>query len=93
MSAPLKPGKTRHEFFKRRLRELGMYGKDCDYTAMIGRAVEELSEVLDNQGHDGISASIISGLFNQLMDEYETPPVTTAGQGGATRTPTLTGGR
>jgi len=73
MNAPLQPGENRHEFFKRRLRELGMYDDDSDYDGMLGRAVEELSEVFGKQGHSGMSASVTRELLNKLMDEYEAP--------------------
>ena len=62
---------TRHEFFKKRLKELGLYDQDSDYGGMLGKAVEELSETFAKQGHSGYSAVITRGVFNQLMDEYE----------------------
>ena len=61
---------TRHQFFKKRLQELGMYDKDSNYDGMIGQAVEQLSELFALQGHSGMSATTTLGLFNQLMDEY-----------------------
>jgi len=61
---------TRHEFFKRRLSELGMYDADSDYDGMIGAAIEELSLVFSKQGHSGGSAQITIGLFNQLFNEW-----------------------
>ena len=64
---------TRHEFFIKRLKELGMYDDDSDYNGMIGKAIEELSDVFGNQGHSGMSAQITMGLFNQLMDEWGKP--------------------
>ena len=61
---------TRHEFFKRRLEELGLYDEDSDYNGMIGKCIEELSKTFANQGHSGQSAVIVVGVFNQLMQEY-----------------------
>ena len=61
---------NRHELFKKRLAELGMYDDDSDYDGMIGEAVEELSAVFGEQGHSGASAGITIGLFNKLMNEY-----------------------
>ena len=61
---------NRHSLFQKRLTELGMYDEDSDYDGMIGEAVEELSETFANQGHSGMSAVITTGLFMQLMDEY-----------------------
>jgi hypothetical protein len=61
---------VRHQFFIKRLHELGMYDKDSDYEGMLGQAVEELSATFAKQGHSGFSAVVTVGLFNQLMDEY-----------------------
>jgi hypothetical protein len=61
---------TRHEFFIRRLLELGVYDKDADYDGLLGKWVEELSYTFSTQGHSGMSAAITLGLFNQLMNEY-----------------------
>jgi len=60
----------RHNFFKKRLRELELYDNDSDYKGMIGQWVEQLSEIFANQGHSGGSATITLGVFNQLMDEW-----------------------
>ena len=62
---------TRHEYFKKRLSELGMYDADSDYDGMIGQAVEKLSEVFSEQGHSGMSAAITIRLFNKLMGEWD----------------------
>jgi hypothetical protein len=59
--------------FKKRLDGLGMYDEDSDYDGMIGKAIEELSHTFSEQGHSGMSAQITMGLFNQLMDEYNSP--------------------
>ncbi len=64
---------TRHEFFVKRIKELGLYMPDSDYDGMIGRAVEEISHVISKQGHSGMSIEITIGVFNQLMDEYKHP--------------------
>lgn len=64
---------NRHEMFKARLKEIGMYDDDSDYAGMIGKAVEELSETFANQGHSGMSAVVTMGLFNTLMKEYDDP--------------------
>ena len=61
----------RHDFFKQRLRELGLYDKDSDYEGLIGKWVEQLSEIFASQGHSEGSATITLGVFNQLMDEWE----------------------
>lgn len=61
----------RHEFFKKRLQELGVYDKNSDYAGMLGRCVEELSEVFAKQGHSGFSAVTVMGLFNVLFEEWD----------------------
>ncbi len=61
---------TRHQFFIKRLKEMGLYDKDSDYDGMIGQAVEKLSETFALEGHSGMSAIITLGVFNQLMEEY-----------------------
>lgn len=72
---------ARHDFFKRRLNELGLYGPDADYDGMIGEAVEALSALFAEQGHSGMSAGITRGVFNQLMDEYDNQLEQDNGQG------------
>lgn len=64
---------NRHEFFTRRVKELGLLDKDSDYDGMLGKAVLELSEVFGKQGHSGFSANATRSIFNQLMDEWENP--------------------
>lgn len=66
---------SRHEFFKKRLTEMGLYDKDSDYDGMIGKAVEELSETFSKQGHSGCSAEIALSIFNGLMEEWKNPQV------------------
>ena len=61
---------NRHEFFVRRLKELGMYDADSDYGGVIGKSVEALSGVFQNQRNNGWSAEITLGLFNQLFKEW-----------------------
>ena len=31
---------SRHDFFRKRLRDMGLYDDDSDYDGMIGKAVE-----------------------------------------------------
>lgn len=61
---------TRHQFFIKRLEQLGMYDKDSDYNGAIGRAVEGLSAEFASYGHSGSSAVLTLRLFNMLMAEY-----------------------
>jgi len=67
---------NRHEMFKARLAEMGMYDDDSDYDGMIGEAVEELSATFGEQGHSRMSASITMAIFNKLMNEYDDPDST-----------------
>jgi hypothetical protein len=64
---------SRHEYFKRRVKELGILDKDSDYNGMIGKAILRLSKLWEKEGHSGFSAGITRALFNKLMDEWESP--------------------
>lgn len=66
----LKNRSTRHDYFIKRVTELGLLDPDSDYDGMLGRAIIELSETFAKQGHSGMSASIVIHVFNQLMEEY-----------------------
>jgi hypothetical protein len=48
----------------------GFFNDDGMYGDLIGKAVMELIEVFANQGHSGMSAGIVSSLFNKLAN-YE----------------------
>lgn len=63
---------SRHEYFQKRLKDLGVTDADADYNGMIGKAVEELSYTFSNQGHSGASAEMTMDLFNVLMKEWTT---------------------
>ena len=67
----LPQGESRHEFFCRRLSEMGLYDDDSDYSGMIGHAVEMLSAVLMAQRHSGYSIFIVMGVLNQLINEWK----------------------
>ena len=60
-----------HNFFIRRLNEIGLYDKDSEYSGLIGKSVEELSKVFSTQGHYGRSAIITLGVFRQLLKEWD----------------------
>ena len=64
----------RHDFFKKRLQELGVYDKDSDYGGMLGKSVEELSETFAKQGHSGTSAELTLALFSMLFKEWDNQP-------------------
>jgi hypothetical protein len=62
---------TRHEYFQKRLRELGLFDQSADYNGMLGRAVEELSATFAGQHHSGHSAALTLVTFHNLMAEWE----------------------
>lgn len=64
---------TRHEFFKRRLQELGLFDDNTDYGGLLGTWVEELSEALDKQPHSGGSYILTLQIFNMLCTEWDSP--------------------
>ena len=61
----------RHEFFVRRLKELGVYDKDADYGGLLGQWIEELSFAMSKQRHSGQSFVLTVQLFIQLCEEWE----------------------
>lgn len=61
---------NRHEFFMKRLRELGAFDSDADYGGAIGKAVERVSALWSTEGHSGFSSQITMELLNQLFHEY-----------------------
>ncbi len=62
---------SRHEYFIRRLKELGLYDSGSDYDGAIGTVVEKMSEAFSSYGQSGGSAHVTMGVFNQLMAEWE----------------------
>lgn len=65
-----KPG-SRHEFFVKRMQELGAYDEDSDYAGSMGRQVEELSAVCERYGNSGQSLTIMMTLWRQLFREWQ----------------------
>lgn len=61
----------RHTYFTERLNHLGMFDSDSDYNGLIGQYVERMSQSFKDQRHSGGSAASTLGLFNQLMQEWE----------------------
>ena len=56
------------EHAKNELTLAGYFDKDGMYNGMIGDAVMELIEKFSEQGHSGMSASIVRQLFNRVAD-------------------------
>jgi len=52
----------------RELELAGLFDKDSDYDGMIGAAVIDLIKVFAEQGHSGMSASIVRELFYKLSN-------------------------
>lgn len=63
----------RHEFFVKRLKEMGLMDEDSDYNGMLGKSVRQLSMMFARQGHSGTSAQVTVQVFNKLMDEWNDP--------------------
>jgi len=60
-------------------RELSLAGlgdEDADYGGMLEKAVLELIETFDNQGHSGASAAITIHLFHELVNWRTLSPLT-----------------
>jgi hypothetical protein len=68
-----KPGESRHDFFVRRCGELGVGQSDADYGGKLGDWVLELSRVMRDQGHSGQSFVLTLALFDNLVQEWQTP--------------------
>lgn len=59
------------EHARRELDLAGWTAPDSMYDGMIGDAVIELMTAFANQGHSGMSASIVTNVFN-LLSQYKT---------------------
>lgn len=57
-------------FAELELKAAGFFDEDSDYDGLIGKSVMELINLFEQQGHSGMSASIVSGLFYKLA-KYE----------------------
>lgn len=64
------------EHAKMELQIAGAFDKDSDYQGAIGEAVMELIEVFSKQGHSGMSASYVAGLFHKLAKYEPLVPIT-----------------
>ncbi len=53
----------------------GLFDKDSDYEGMVGKAVQELLEVFGKQGHSGMSAPHVAGIFNRLVQGKTLSPL------------------
>lgn len=64
------------EYAKKELELAGFFNKDGAYDGMIGEAVMELITVFFEQGHSGMSANIVRGIFNKLAAYEPLTPLT-----------------
>ena len=65
------------KFAERELEKIGAFSKEDDfYGGMTGKAVMELVKTFSNQGHSGMSASLVSSLFNKLVNFENLTPLT-----------------
>ena len=59
------------------LNRAGLFTDKGDfYGGMVGRAVMDLIQIFSEQGHSGMSASIVRGLFDTLSDFKPLGPLT-----------------
>ncbi len=64
------------EHSKLELQMAGYFDEDSDYGGAIGDAVMELIEVFAKQGHSGMSAAMVNGLFTKLANYEPLLPIT-----------------
>lgn len=64
------------EHAKMELQIAGAFDKDSFYQGAIGEAVMELIEVFSKQGHSGMSAPYVAGLFHKLAKYEPLVPIT-----------------
>ena len=64
------------EHAERELRAAGLFDNDSDYDGMLGDAVLELIKVFAGQGHSGMSAGIVTSLFEKLARYEPLGPLT-----------------
>ena len=64
------------KYAEKELKIAGLFDKDSDYNGMLAEAVMELIKVFAKQGHSGVSASMVSNLFNKLSSFKPITPLT-----------------
>jgi hypothetical protein len=64
------------EHSKLELQMAGYFDEDSDYGGALGEAVMELIEVFAKQGHSGMSAAMVNGLFTKLANYEPLSPIT-----------------
>lgn len=64
------------EYAKSELERAGLFGEGDFYGGMAGEAVMELVEVFAEQGHSGMSASLVRQIFNTVSKFEPLSPLT-----------------
>lgn len=64
------------EYAKDELTRAGVMDKDSDYDGMLGTAVLELVEKFAEQGHSGMSAHLVTEMFNKVARYQPLTPIT-----------------
>ena len=64
------------EWCKKEIELAGLYDKDSDYRGMLGEALDEVIQVLDNQGHSGFSMGVMRRVLQRLMNWEPLGPLT-----------------
>ena len=65
------------EHARKELELIGAFSGKCDfYGGMTGKATLELVELFASQGHSGMSASVVRGLFSKLANFDPLSPLT-----------------
>jgi hypothetical protein len=64
------------KYAEEEIKAAGLNDPDSDYNGDIGKAVLELIQVFSNQGHSGMSASIVRNVFNKLVKYEPLIPIT-----------------
>lgn len=64
------------EHAKSELQRVGLMLPDSDYDGMLGKAALELIETFASQGHSGMSAQVVAGLFSTLVQFKPLSPLT-----------------
>lgn len=66
------------EHARTEMRAAGWYDADADYGGAVATAVEEIVQVFDRQGHSGMSAALVIGITQKLLQYEPLAPLTGA---------------
>ena len=75
-----KPGQknesTALDWAREEVERAGLLDKDSDYEGMLGEAVLELMSIMSKQGHSGMSAALVTEIFQKLANYEPLTPLT-----------------